>query len=106
MLYRRGRYLYIYLCYGIHSLLNIITGQEGDPQGVLIRCCKGAEGPGRLTRNLGIDLSFNGLDLINTDRVRLQSGRVCAFITAPRVGIEYARLEDRICPWRFILKGE
>ena len=106
MLYRRGGHVYVYLCYGIHSLLNIITGLEDDPQGVLIRCCEGAEGPGRLTKALGIDLTFNGADILTTDRVCLWKGRPCAFDTAPRVGIGYADPADQQRPWRFIRKGE
>ena len=106
MLYCRGGHVYVYLCYGIHSLLNIITGPEDDPQGVLIRCCEGAEGPGRLTKALGVDLSFNGLDILATDRIRLYEGQACAFDTATRVGIGYASAADRMRPWRFIRKGE
>ena len=106
MLYRRGGHVYVYLCYGIHSLLNIITGPEDDPQGVLIRCCEGAEGPGKLTRALGIDLSFNGLDILTTERIDLCIGPSCAYDTAPRVGIGYASREDQLRPWRFIRKGE
>ena len=41
--------VYVYLCYGIHWMLNAITGEEGQPQGVLIRACEGYPGPGRLT---------------------------------------------------------
>ena len=106
MLYCRGGYVYVYLCYGIHSLLNIITGPENDPQGVLIRCCEGAEGPGKLTKALGIDLSFNGLDILTTDRIDLLQGPKCSFETAPRVGIGYASAEDQMRLWRFIRKGE
>ena len=105
MLYRRGGHVYVYLCYGIHSLLNIITGAEDDPQGVLIRCCQGAEGPGKLTKSLGIDLSFNGLDILTTDRIGLWKGQECSFDTAPRVGIGYASREDQERLWRFIRKG-
>ena len=106
MLYRRGGHVYVYLCYGIHSLLNIITGPADDPQGVLIRCCAGAEGPGKLTRALDVDLSFNGLDILTTDRICLWKGPTCAFETAPRVGIGYASAVDQARPWRFIRKGE
>ena len=106
MLYRRGGHIYVYLCYGIHSLLNIITGMEDDPQGVLIRCCAGAVGPGRLTKALGIDLSFNGEDILTTNRIKLLSSPVSAYETAPRVGIGYASPEDQLRPWRFIRKGE
>ena len=104
--YQRGGHIYVYLCYGIHCLLNIITGREDDPQGVLIRCGKGAEGPGKLTRSLGIDLSFNGINLLETDRVCLLRGPVSTFKTAPRVGIGYAKKADQERPWRFVLKGE
>ena len=106
MLYRRGGHVYVYLCYGIHSLLNIITGSKDDPQGVLIRCCEGAAGPGKLTKALCIDLSFNGLDILTTDRIRLLQGRECSYTTAPRVGIGYASAEDQMRLWRFIRKGE
>lgn len=106
MLYRRGGHVYVYLCYGIHSLLNIITGPEDDPQGVLIRCCAGAEGPGKLTKALGIDCSFNGLDILTTDRISLWNGSECSCTTAPRVGIGFASAEDQMRPWRFIRKGE
>ena len=105
MLYRRGGHVYVYLCYGIHSLLNIITGPENEPQGVLIRCCEGSDGPGKLTKALGIDLSYNGLDILVTDRISLWKGSECAFETSPRVGIGYASQEDQLRPWRFIRKG-
>lgn len=105
MLYRRGGHIYVYLCYGIHSLLNIITGVENNPQGVLIRCCEGAEGPGKLTKALGIDLSFNGLDILTTNRMELWKGPECPYRTAPRVGIGYAAEEDQRSLWRFIGKG-
>ena len=105
MLYRWGGHVYVYLCYGIHSLLNIITGPEDEPQGVLIRSCQGAEGPGKLTKALGIDLSYNGLDILTTNRINLWKGPECVFDTAPRVGIGYASKEDQLRPWRFIMKG-
>lgn len=106
MLYRRGGYVYVYLCYGIHSLLNIITGDEDEPQGVLVRCCEGAAGPGKLTKALGIDLSFNGLDLLSTDRICLVKSPVCDYEMKTRVGIGYASKEDRERLWRFVRKGE
>lgn len=106
MLYRRGGYVYVYLCYGIHCLLNIITGPEEHPEGVLIRCCQGAEGPGRLTKALGIDRSFNGEDLLTFSRLSLwDDGKNFSITTAPRVGIGYASAEDQVRPWRFILES-
>ncbi len=106
MLYRRGGHVYVYLCYGIHCLLNVITGPEDDPQGVLIRCCAGATGPGKLTKTLGVDLTFNGLDILTTDRIGLWQGKPCTYDAAPRVGIGYASEADQQRSWRFIRKGE
>lgn len=107
MLYRSGGYVYVYLCYGMHSLLNIITGPEEHPEGVLIRCCQAAEGPGKLTKALGVDRSFNGENLLTGSRVSiLDDGKKFDYTTAPRVGIGYASEEDQARPWRFILGEE
>ena len=70
LLYRRAGTVYIYLCYGVHWLLNIITGEEGQPQGVLIRACVEAPGPGRLTKLLGVTGSLNGSDITEMGRAR------------------------------------
>lgn len=107
MLYRSGGYVYVYLCYGMHSLLNIITGPEEHPEGVLIRCCQEAEGPGKLTKALGVDRSFNGENLLTGSRLSiLDDGKKFDYTTAPRVGIGYASEEDQARPWRFILGEE
>ena len=50
VLYGPPGVLYIYLCYGMHNLLNVVTGEDGVPQGVLIRACVTAPGPGMLTK--------------------------------------------------------
>jgi DNA-3-methyladenine glycosylase len=54
-----GRW-YVYLCYGMHWMLNIVTGDEGQPAAVLIRGVGGHLGPGRVTKALGIDRSLDG----------------------------------------------
>ena len=54
ILYGESGIIYVYLCYGMHWLINIVTGDEDDPQAVLIRACVEAPGPGRLTKKLGI----------------------------------------------------
>ncbi|MBQ3565973.1 MAG: DNA-3-methyladenine glycosylase, partial [Oscillospiraceae bacterium] len=59
ILYGESGIIYVYLCYGIHWLMNVITGEVEQPQGVLIRACEGFEGPARLTKKLQIDKSFN-----------------------------------------------
>ena len=103
-LYAAPGTLYVYLCYGIHWMLNFSTGGAGRPQGVLIRSCQGAEGPGRLTKALSIDGSFNGKSLSDCrDRLWIEDdGLPCRIETAPRVGIGYASAEDQLRPLRFI----
>ncbi len=102
MLYRRGGCAYVYLCYGIHWLFNVITGPEGFPQGVLIRACEGYEGPGKLTKKLGITGAHNGLDLCSSEELRIEDvGNVVNIITDKRVGIAYADEADRERLWRF-----
>ena len=98
--------LYIYLCYGIHWMLNIVTGDVGDPQAVLIRACENAEGPGRLTKALGIDKRYNAVSLSQCEETFWLEDDGLAFevVAAPRVGIGYASPEDQERPWRFILK--
>lgn len=102
MLYRPGGAVYVYLCYGIHWLLNVITGPEDFPQGVLIRACEGFEGPGKLTKHLGITGAQNGIDICSSPLLRIEDeGRMVNIITDKRVGIAYAEEADRERLWRF-----
>lgn len=102
MLYRPGGAVYVYLCYGIHWLLNVITGPEDFPQGVLIRACEGFEGPGKLTKYLGITGAQNGIDICSSPLLRIEGeGRKVNIITDKRVGIAYAEEADRERLWRF-----
>ena len=104
MLYHDGGTVFVYLCYGVHWMLNIVTGVIDQPQGVLIRACEGAQGPGLLTKSLGIDGSFNGLDILSCPGLRLEGAPNSAdIITAKRVGINYAGQIDIDRPWRFII---
>ena len=101
VLYHRAGTIYVYLCYGIHWMLNLVTGPADSPQAVLIRGVEGAAGPGRVTRYLHIDKSLNdtmlGIALSLED-----DGYVPARIAAaPRVGIGYAAPEDQAKLWRF-----
>lgn len=96
VLYDRPGTIYIYLCYGIHHLLNVVTGTVGDPQAVLVRACETAEGPGRLTRALGITTALNGCHLDETEAVQFwDDGWRPALRQLPRVGIGYAELSDQ-----------
>lgn len=102
MLYRPGGAVYVYLCYGIHWLLNVITGPEDFPQGVLIRACEGFEGPGKLTKYLGITGAQNGIDICSSPLLRIEDeGSMVNITTDKRVGIAYAEEADRERLWRF-----
>ena len=107
VLYADAGTVYVYLCYGMHWLMNVITGEENDPQGVLIRACVDAEGPGKLTKKLGITGEQNWGDIVTSDTLRIaDDGFRCAVRTDKRVGIGYASQEDQDKPWRFILVSE
>ena len=85
---------YIYLCYGVHWLLNIVTGPPHFPAAILIRGVEGIPGPGRVTRNFGIDASFNckkaewGSGLWLEDRGVIIDPQ--AISKTPRIGVSYA----------------
>ena len=103
-MYSPGGCAYIYLCYGMHEMLNVVTGPEGRPEAVLIRGVEGAEGPGRLTKLLKIDRSLNREDLVRSDRLWLETdGSRVKFAAAPRIGIAYASKRDQNRKWRFTL---
>ena len=102
MLWHDGGTIYVYLCYGIHWLINIVSGVEGDPQAVLIRCCLEVDGPGKLTKALGIDGSFNGKDILSCPALWIEDdGYEVNIISDKRVGIAYADEKDRERLWRF-----
>lgn len=103
LLYGRAGIIYVYLCYGIHWLMNIITGDEGAPQGVLLRAGENLNGPAKLTKAIGVDKHFNGLSIIDNEEIWIEDdGEVFEITTAPRVGIDYAGEEWKNKPWRFI----
>ena len=105
VLYREAGTVYIYLCYGIHWLLNIVTGEAEDPQAVLIRACVDAPGPGKLTKKLGITGELNQSSVLDSRELWIEdAGFVCAIETDKRVGIGYASPEDQDRLWRFKLK--
>ncbi len=96
--------LYVYLCYGIHWLLNIVTGNPEEPEAVLIRACVEAPGPGRLTKALSITGDLNRKSVIGDELWIEDDGTSCEVVTDKRVGIGYASPEDQNRLWRFILK--
>ena len=105
-LYQAGGITYIYLCYGIHSLLNIVTGVEDHPEAVLIRGVEGASGPGRVTKLLGLTTAQNRTPLCQNSGIWVEDDGAPApdFVTAPRVGIDYAAPADRDRLWRYLAK--
>jgi DNA-3-methyladenine glycosylase (3mg) len=127
IMYSEGGVSYVYLCYGIHHLFNIVTSVNGEPHAVLIRAIEpliGQEimemrrnmpaaksaissGPGSAAKALGIDNSFNKKDLggeeiwVEDRGIKYPEHEIFA---GPRVGVAYAQ-EDAFLPWRFFVKG-
>lgn len=103
IMFEQGGVAYVYLCYGIHYLFNIVSGEKGKAQGVMIRGVDSVIGPGRVTKYLAIDKEFYGENLKTSNKLWLEDdGTVCKYTQAPRVGIGYAKTEDRNRLWRFI----
>ena len=105
VMYGKAGTAYIYLCYGVHWLLNVVTGEEEQPEAVLIRACVEAPGPGRLTKKLGITGGLNGKSVVEEGSLWIgDDGFVCGVDTDKRVGIGYASQEDQDRLWRFVLR--
>ncbi len=126
-MYLNGGVAYVYLCYGIHYLFNVVTSVEDDPQAVLIRAIEplsGQEmmqhrrnmpvskpaissGPGSAAKALGIDRSLNGKELTG-DEIWIEDHGISypadQVVSGPRIGVAYAR-EDALLPWRFYVRG-
>lgn len=107
VLYMDAGTIYVYLCYGIHWLLNVITGDVDDPQGVLIRACVEAPGPGKLTKKLGITGDLNRKSILTTPDFWIEDdGFRCEILPDKRVGIGYASQADQDKLWRFKMGKE
>lgn len=104
VMWRHAGTVYVYLIYGIHCLLNIVTGEEDQPQAVLIRACGGYEGPGKLTKYLKIDLALNRTEIPGNELWIEDDGTRPKVVTGRRIGIDYANQTDREKEWRFIQK--
>ena len=104
VMYMEAGTIYIYLCYGIHWLLNIVTGEAEEPEAVLIRACVDAKGPGKLTKKLEITGALKRGSVLGDDLWIEDDGYVCQVLTDKRVGIGYASQEDQDKLWRFIMK--
>ena len=103
VLYEPGGIAYIYLCYGIHNLLNVVAANASEPECVLIRGLEGISGPGRLTKALQIDRTLNKENFLTSDALWLEEGPPLPYTATPRIGINYASEEDKARLWRFIV---
>jgi DNA-3-methyladenine glycosylase len=126
-MYREGGIAYIYLCYGIHEMLNVVTSAEGQPRAILIRAIEPTTGvdimlarknmtalkpnitagPGSVAKALGIDRKLNAISLqsdvlwIEDKGLSFSDDQIAA---VPRIGVAYAQ-EDALLPYRFYVKG-
>jgi DNA-3-methyladenine glycosylase len=126
VMFGEGGHAYVYLCYGIHDLFNVVTNEADEPEAVLVRALEPMEGikwmlermgtntekritsgPGKLTKALGIDRRMNGLALWS-DQLWIEDRGINvtrqAIVASARIGIDYAG-QDALLPWRFTIKG-
>jgi DNA-3-methyladenine glycosylase len=112
---------YIYLCYGLHHMLNIVAGRDGEAAAVLVRACEpvgglatvkrrrggkdGAvllTGPGKVAQALALDTSFSHHPLYRRGGLTVADAPAPAgVLVGTRIGIDYALPEHRALPWRF-----
>ncbi len=97
--------IYVYLIYGMYWMLNFVCEREGEPQAVLIRGLEGYSGPGKLTKAIRIDKSFNKKNICNNDLIWIEDdGYKAEIITSSRIGINYAGEPWASKPWNFKMK--
>ncbi|MEQ7799444.1 DNA-3-methyladenine glycosylase [Pedobacter sp. ASV1-7] len=127
IMYDQGGMSYVYLCYGIHHLFNVVTAPKGTPHAVLIRGLEPVNGldimlhrrnktvlkpvltagPGALAKAMGIDKALNAKDLCGEEIWIEDNGLVVRsedIISVPRVGVDYAG-DHALLPWRYYIKG-
>ncbi|GAA4090056.1 DNA-3-methyladenine glycosylase [Mucilaginibacter panaciglaebae] len=128
VMYGHGGVAYVYLCYGIHEMFNVVTSVEGQPHAILIRAVHPTDGievmlyrrkmievkrtitsgPGSVAQALGISREINAISLqsdtlwIEDRGLTIPDGQIAA---VPRIGVAYAK-EDALLPYRFYVKGD
>ena len=107
IMFDTGGYWYVYLCYGVHWMLNITTGEKGYPAAVLIRGLDIIQGPGRVTKHLEIDKSLNKKKANPNTQLWIESSPISipqkAIQRTPRIGVDYAGPEWSKKDYRFVL---
>lgn len=110
VMYREGGIWYVYLCYGVHEMLNLVTGPADYPAAILIRGIAGINGPGRLTKALEIDRRLNGTAAAPQSGLWIEDhGLYIAprfILAAPRIGVGYAGPIWAGKPWRLQLDAK
>lgn len=105
VLYKDGGIWYVYLCYGIHEMLNLVVGPENHPAAVLIRGVGDIVGPGRVTKRLQIDRKLNSLPASPKTGLHLEDAGLVIprrlIKVSKRIGIDYAGPVWAKKPWRF-----
>src|SRR3954466_8280780 len=105
VMYGPGGVWYVYLCYGIHEMLNLVVGPADWPAAILIRRVEGAVGPGRVTKALGIDRKLNRAPATQHSGLWLEDRGVpvpARLVTASRrIGVDYAGPIWSAKHWRF-----
>lgn len=99
---------YVYLCYGMHWMLNLVTGPEGHPAAVLLRGAGDTFGPGRLTSRMQIDRRFNAQPATSEMNLWVEEGRAVSddeILITPRIGVAYAGSWAEK-PFRFLWKSK
>jgi DNA-3-methyladenine glycosylase len=107
VMHRSGGIWYVYLCYGIHEMLNLVVGPEDFPAAVLIRGVHNLHGPGRLTKHLDVGRVFNGKAAEPASGLHLEDDGLVVtkkwIQVTPRIGVDYAGPVWANKPWRFTL---
>ena len=127
IMYAKGGFTYVYLCYGIHHLFNVVTNEKNIPHAILIRGVEplkginkilertGKEkldktltrGPGNVSKALGIHTTHSGMSLLSKEIFIADDGFIYSkkeIASSPRIGVDYAG-DHALLPYRFYIKG-
>jgi DNA-3-methyladenine glycosylase len=108
VMYGAAGYWYVYLIYGLHNIVNIVTNDTDYPAAVMIRGIEGVDGPGRVTKALAITRDLNTSPALKESGLWIEDRGLAVnhtqIVTSPRIGVEYAG-EWANKPWRFRLRS-